>query len=140
VRASVGADRVGGRQQFSSSQALDEAHVSLVAFGGAWDNAMVTGWSANPLGMLWRRGMRRSSRPVAMDVGPAGATALTDFDVRKERRERRHDDLRHAFDERDLHRCRIGAPADSYSRPKKRAISSMACCASLTSPPIPRKP
>ncbi len=40
--------------QFTSSQALDEAHVPFLgAFGAAWDDAMVARWSANPLGMLW---------------------------------------------------------------------------------------
>jgi hypothetical protein len=33
---------------------LDAARVSFsVAFGAAWDDAMVTRWSANPLAMLW---------------------------------------------------------------------------------------
>ena len=25
----------------------------FAAFGAAWDDAMIVGWSANPLGMLW---------------------------------------------------------------------------------------
>jgi hypothetical protein len=37
--------------QFSGSQALDEAYVPFL--GAAWDDAMVGGWSANPLGMMW---------------------------------------------------------------------------------------
>jgi hypothetical protein len=40
--------------QFTGSEALDEAYVPFFgAFGAAWDDAMVAGWSANPLGMLW---------------------------------------------------------------------------------------
>jgi hypothetical protein len=42
------------------NQALDEALVPLFgAFGVAQDDAIVARWSANPLGMLSRRWMRR---------------------------------------------------------------------------------
>jgi hypothetical protein len=40
--------------QFSGTQDLDEAYVPFFgAFGPTWDDAMVAGWGANPLKMLW---------------------------------------------------------------------------------------
>jgi hypothetical protein len=46
---------------FSGSQALEEAYVPFFgAFGAAWDEAMVAGQSANPVGCSGRRWMPHS--------------------------------------------------------------------------------
>ncbi len=49
---------------------LDDPYVPFFGtFGAAWDGAMIAGWSANPLGMLWPE---RDAGFLAGDSGGGG--------------------------------------------------------------------